>query len=293
MQACPLVSVVIPTFNNKDSLLQCLKSLTVSSYKNIEIIVVDNGSTDGTSEAVKQYFPEVKLITLNENTGVTGGRNTGAKVAKGEFILFLDHDMVADKEMIKILVEIMQKNANIGISGPVIYYYDEPEKIWAAGTSINMLTGKISFNNVMSSDEYFEVQVMPAAIMVRRDVLRRVGLFDDTFFATYEDTDLCFRIRKAGYKVVCVPKAKSWHKLPSTEELQDLRLLNRAFFIARNRIIFMRKHAKAWQFAVFLTFFVPIYAIYYMFLALRRFQLKSIIKYWEGILAGLRYMMRS
>ncbi|MEM3549403.1 MAG: glycosyltransferase family 2 protein, partial [Thermofilum sp.] len=201
MSTHPLVSVIIPTFNRRNDLLHCLRSLTESSYKNMEIIVVDNGSTDDTSEAVKRHYPNVRLIDLDKNTGVTGGRNAGARVAKGDFILFLDHDMVVDKEMVGTLISFMLNDENIGAIGPVIYYFNEPTKIWAAGTSINILTGKVSFNTRETNEAYFEVQVLPAAIMVRREILQKIGLFDETFFAVYEDTDFCFRIREAGYKV--------------------------------------------------------------------------------------------
>ena len=288
----PLVSAVVPTLNRKDDLLHCIESVIDSSYENIEIIVVDNASTDGTGEAVRQLYPNVKLVRLGENTGVTGGRNVGARMAKGEFILFLDHDMIVDKELVKNLVNAL-KSKSVGAAGSIIYYFDEPKKIWAAGTSINMLTGKISFNNIVIDDRaYAEVQVLPAAIMVRREVLEKVGLFDGIFFAVYEDTDFCFRVKEAGYKVVCVPNAKAWHKVPVDEKLQELHVLSRSYYIARNRIIFMKKHASRKNLIIFLTFFVPIYVAYYTWRSLRRWKFRYGMDYWKGVLDGIREILK-
>ncbi|MEM3828974.1 MAG: glycosyltransferase family 2 protein [Conexivisphaerales archaeon] len=287
MSTHPLVSVIIPTFNRRNDLLHCLRSLTESSYKNMEIIVVDNGSTDDTSEAVKRHYPNVRLIDLDKNTGVTGGRNAGARVAKGDFILFLDHDMVVDKEMVGTLISFMLNDENIGAIGPVIYYFNEPTKIWAAGTSINILTGKVSFNTRETNEAYFEVQVLPAAIMVRREILQKIGLFDETFFAVYEDTDFCFRIREAGYKVMCVLRAKAWHKTPLDKKLRELHLLSRSYYIARNKIMFMKKHAKLLNFMIFLVIFIPVFAFYYTLISLKYFDINAIKEYYKGLFDGL------
>jgi GT2 family glycosyltransferase len=137
-----LVSVIIPTFNRKDDLLSCLNSLKNSTYPNLETIVVDNASTDGTYDAVKQIFPNVKMVRSEKNLGVTGGRNRGAIESRGDYLLFLDHDMIVDRRMIEELLKTLKTDPKIGVAGPVVYYYDEPSKVWAAGTSINMLTGK-------------------------------------------------------------------------------------------------------------------------------------------------------
>jgi len=268
-----------------------LNALAKSSYENLEIIVVDNASTDGTYDAVKQKFPNVKLIRNKWNMGVTGGRNRGAKEAKGDCILFLDHDMIVNKEMVEELVKGLEADSRIGIVGSIIFYYDEPNRIWAAGTSIDMLTGKIGFNAFKPNNEPFDVQVLPAAFMVRKEVIEKVGLFDDAIFAVYEDTDFCFRIREAGYRAVCVPKAKAWHKFPADQEKQTLHILSRSYYIARNRIIFMKKHAKPMQFTIFLLLFVPVYAAYYTWLSLRRWKFVFIKEYWRGLLDGLKSVL--
>lgn len=252
--------------------------------------MIDNGSTDGTGDAIKRLFPEVKLIKSKRNLGVTGGRNLGVKYSSGEYIFFVDHDTVVDKYAVSELLSVMENTPKIGAAGPIVYYYHEPKKISAFGTSIDLLTGKVSFNFTgLTQDcqlkKIIQVQVIPVAIFVRREVLDKVGMFDDVFFAVYEDTDFCFRIRKAGYRTVCVSTAKVWHKISSDLYDQTIAVLNRAYYVARNKILFMRKHSK--YFPAFILIFLPIYLIHFSLMSIifrRSDWLKNYIK---GLIAGL------
>lgn len=292
----PKVSIVIPTYNRRKDVLECLRSLQKLRYPNYEIIVVDNGSTDGTGDAIERLFPEVKPVTSNRNLGVTGGRNLGAKHSSGEYIFFLDHDTTVDRNALNELMSVMQSDPNIGIVGPAIYYYNDPKRVWALGTSINMLTAKVSFNQGGKIDngqfvKAIKVQVLPTALLVKREVIDKVGLFDDIFFAVYEDTDFCFRVKEARYKVSCVSTAKVWHKVSLNEREQLLGVLRRAYYVARNRVIFMKKHSPKVNFIIFLTFFMPVYTIYYTLLALKYFQPRYAVNYWRGVLVGLKYVV--
>jgi GT2 family glycosyltransferase len=289
--AAPKISIVIPTYNRKRDLLECLDSVQKLNYPSYETIVVDNGSTDQTAEAVRRHFPNVKLIVSDVNLGVTGGRNLGARNSNGEYIFFLDHDTVVDGNALSELVTVIENDYEIGIAGPVIYYYEQPKRIWAAGTSINLLTGKISFNKAGEVDagllnQIIEVQVLPTAFLVKREVVAKIGLFDDVYFAVYEDTDFCFRARGAGYKVVCVPTAKAWHKVPLDPREQVIGVLRRAYYVARNRIIFMRKHLKPLNFVFFFLVFVPVYALYYTFQSVKFGKLNFALNYWRGVWKG-------
>ena len=260
-------------------------------YPNYEIIVVDNGSTDGTGDSIERLFHEVKLVKSNRNLGVTGGRNLGAKHSSGEYIFFLDHDTIVDKNTLNELMGVMQSDPNIGVAGPAIYYYNGPKRVWALGTSINMLTGRVSFNHEGKTDngqfvKAIEVQVLPTAILVKREVIDKVGLFDDVFFAVYEDTDFCFRVKEAGYKVLCVSTARVWHKVPLNEREQTLGVLRRAYYVAKNRIIFMRKHAKPLNFLAFILIFQSIYAAYYTVKSLQYKRVDYLREFWRGIISG-------
>jgi hypothetical protein len=291
----PRISIVIPTYNKRKDVLECLHSLRKLYYPNYEIIVVDNGSTDGTSNAIERLFPEVKLVKSRSNLGVTGGRNLGAKHSSGEYIFFLDHDTTVNEKILVELMRAMHNNPKIGIVGPAIYYYSDPKRIWALGTSINMLTGRVSFNHEGKIDhgkfvKAMEVQILPAAFLVRKEVINKVGLFDDIFFAVYEDTDFCFRVKEAGYKVLCVPTAKVWHKVSPDERKSIVGVLSRAYLVSRNRIIFMKKHSNS--FLAFIVFFLPVYLIYYSLHAFCLNRIDWLKSFLKGTVSGIAITLK-
>ena len=282
-----LVSVVIPTYNLVNNLLEAIDSIRKQDYSPIEIIVVDNGSTDGTSKKIRESYSEVKLITHKKNLGVTGGRNSGLKEANGKYILFFDHDMIADKEMISELVRVAESDREVGIVTGKIYCWDNKKKIWSAGTDVNLITGQVFFRTGEDKGQYDcieEIQVAPAVILVKKEVIKKIGGFDDVFFANWEDTDFCFRARKAGFKIFYTPKAIAYHKITLDPVESMNRLLSRAYYIARNRIIFMRRHSK--YFRLFLLF-LPIYIAYYTYLSLCFGRIDGIENFLKGTFSGL------
>ena len=291
------VSIVIPTHNRKDDLIECLVSVMSLDYPEYEVIVIDNASTDGTYKVVKKKFPQVKIITNKENSGVTGGRNIGLKNAddRSEYILFLDHDIVFNENLLSELLEVIMSNSKIGIVTPKIYYYSHKNVIWSTGTSINLLSGKVSFNGGNEVDhgqfdEIKDVQVAPAVILVRKEVIEKIGGFDGIYFATYEDTDFCFRARKSGYRVVYVPRAKAYHKIPLDWSESMNRLLSRIYYIGRNRLIFMRKHSK--YFTLFLIF-LPVYFFYYAWFSLWFRKVNEIRNFCKGTMSGLLFAIKN
>ncbi len=288
----PKISVIIPTHNAAAFIEDCLASIFTQTFPPFEVIVVDNASIDETPTLIAQKFPKAKVIRLKKNTGVTGGRNTGIKKTRGEFLFFFDHDMVAEPDMISELVKVAKSNPKIGIVTPKIYYWEDKKRIWAAGTGINLWTGQIVFRGGKDAGQYDkieEVQVAPAAIFVKRKILDKIGGFDDVYFATYEDTDFCFRAKEAGFKIVYAPKAVAYHKIPGDYKSSMERLLSRAYFIGRNRIIFMKRYGK--NFLVFLLF-LPVFAVYYAFLALRFQKLGDFLDFCRGTTEGLILVVR-
>lgn len=283
------ISVVIPTHNSWLTLKDCISSIQKQTLIPYEIIIVDNASSDGTAEKVKSKFPKCRLIKLSKNTGVTGGRNEGMANCslKTNFILFFDHDMIAERRMLEELVETSNLDHQIGIVTPKIYYFDNRKRIWAAGTGINLWTGQILFRGGRDTGQYGipeEVQVAPAVLLVKKIVSDKLKGFDDRYFATYEDTDFCFRAKKIGFKVFYAPKAYAFHKIPSDPRLEARRLLSRAYFIGRNRILFMKDFGK--NFYIFLLF-LPIYLIYYLRLSIINGKLYQWFNLIYGTIVGL------
>lgn len=282
------ISVIIPTYNSWNTLKSCIISMEGQTLKPKEIIVVNNGSSDGTSEKVKSKFPEIKLITLNSNTGVTGGRNTGIKKAnpKLDYLFFFDHDMVAEKNMLRELVKVAESNKDIGIVTPKIYYFGNRKRIWSAGTGINLWTGQILFRGGEDKGQYEteeEVQVAPAALLVKKETIKKIKEFDDKYFATYEDTDFCFRAREKGFKTFYAPKAVAFHIL-SWDPKDDVdRVLSRSYWVGRNRVIFMKRFGK--NFSIFLIF-LPIYCGYYLFKAMENKKMNKWFNFMKGTFIG-------
>jgi len=284
------VVAIVPTYNSWGTLEPCLKSLQRQTFKLKDVVVVDNGSTDGTSQKVRKQFPGVTLVTLRENTGVTGGRNKGIEIArklKPDFFLVFDHDMVAASQMTSELLIPFFDKGEVGITTPKIYYWDNKNIIWAAGTDVNLWTGQTIFRGGKDNGQFEiaqEVAVAPAVLLVKGEVLEKVSGFDEKYFATYEDTDFCFRTKKAGFLTFYTPKAIAYHKIPYDSQVAMRRLLERTYYIGRNRVLFMKKFAKSYP---FFLLFIPIYLLYYLCISLKYSRPKAIPALIRGTFSGL------
>lgn len=290
----PKISVVVPTFNLRDAFLQCLESITKQDYPSsaVEIIVVDNASTDGTSEAVTKAFPQVTLIKNSTNLGVTGGVNTGLRQATGDYIWFVDHDNIFLPNMLSEMVLLAESDQSIGIVVPKIYYWEEKNIIWAAGAGMNMLIGMNTSRQGVDIGQYEkieEVQIAPANFLVRRAVIDKIGFYDDIFYISYEDSDFSFRTKEAGFKVMYTPKAICYHMIPFLDKKSGKkRWLGRAYWTARNKIIFMRKHSS--HFGIF-VFLYPIWFSIYTYQAIRYGNLGNLWSFYRGIASGFRWVI--
>lgn len=283
------VSVVIPTFNSLPTLIKCIESVLRQTKKPLEIIVVDNNSKDQTYQIIRERFPIVKIFRLSKNYGVTGGRNYGYyKVSKSaNFVLFFDHDMVADRNMLKNMLQVAVKDGRIGIVTPKIFYLSDKNVVWSAGTDINLWTGQVLFRggrDLGQFDKDEEVGVAPACLLVRKELLDSGIRFESKYFATFEDTDFCFRAKDKGYLTYYSAQAKAYHDIFMDKDKEAYRLLSRAYYVARNRILFMRDFGK-----ITFWFFVPLYAFYYFRLAFRYKKLKSWFSYLKGVFDGIFY----
>jgi len=299
----PLVSVVIPTHDRKEMLVRLIKSIKKSTYKNLEIIVVDDASSDGTYEYIKKKSLGVKIFRNKNNLLLAASRNVGIKKSIGKYVFLIDDDNVIDKSCISCLVEIMEKDRKIGIIGPIVYYYSNPRRIWCAGVRRNKIT---SLTKIIERDKFNRGQLeelissedFPNAFMIRRDVVKKVGLFDEKLFSIhYDEADFGERVRKADFKIVCYTKAEIWHDIPLPEKVEDKsRLFHvhndyRAYSTAKNRIIFHKKYYKGWKFCIFILFFNWLFSFYYLKIILFNNSNKSIadrIKVAKSYIRGIK-----
>lgn len=296
-----LVSIVVVTRNRKDIVLDCLQSVLKMNYPNFEIILVDNGSSDGTSIAVKKEFPQVNIVESQENLGLNGGKNLGQKQAKGDYILFLDSDTIVDENLLKELVKVAENDQRVGIVAPKMYYYHPEDVIWYAGSFINLLTSKtknIGANQIDNGqfDFIYETEFAPTAYLATRQVINILKGHDESLFMAYGDTDYGFRARKAGFKFMFCPKAKLWHKIKKYECKKTIRSLGfnlpmRAYYFARNRVIFMKRHTSKLNFLIFMLLFFPLFPLYFTFKIIVFGGGWQYLKpYWQGVIDSIIYL---
>lgn len=213
------VSIIIVNHNGKHLLKACLESLYKQSFKDIELIVVDNASEDGSVEYVQDSFPDVKLVSLPKNIGFAGANVEGFKYAKGDYILLLNNDIEVDKDCIRNLVHVIEAEYEVGI-GATKMVVNGKEIIDSVGDGFSTTLrgfkrGEGRSSRLYNSEEYVFGACAGAAIY-RRTMLEDIGFLDEDFFLIYEDTDLNLRAQLAGWRVKYVPSAIVYHKVRST-----------------------------------------------------------------------------
>lgn len=213
--------VVICNYNKKDYLLKNIESLNEQTFKNFDICVVDNASSDGSAEAVEARCPEVKIIRNKKNLGGSGGFNTGMRYAvdrKYKFIMLLDNDVIVDMNTIKQLYDDMSVNDDIGIMGAKILKMDQPNIIQEFAPTINYHTMTFELNHGGEPDDrelphFAECDYVPAcALVIRSELILRIGYMPEENFIYYDDIEWGIRCWRAGYRVVANSKALVWHK---------------------------------------------------------------------------------
>lgn len=306
-----LVSIVIPTYNRFEELNQLIDSLlSINQYKNIEIIVVDNNSSDTRyANLLDKYrgisIPIKKIINLEVGT-LSRSRNLGIKSSQGEYIFFIDDDNIIEKDTIERLIATLQNDKAIGIISPVAFYENNREVILDAGAKRNLLNSFTInlFLNENKDDlpsQAFYVSEISNAFMIKREVFLKIGLFDQVIFPIdLDEADLCLRAREAGFKIAIEPKTSIYHKVVKINSLAITSLRFRreknAFYMGRNRILFQRRHLNMVGYFVYLLLYFPIFSLLYIFSSLlpqpeANFgqRLIYIIKFLEGIGKGLIY----
>lgn len=220
MQDFPLVSVVILNYNGLEYLgevlKKCLDSVINSNYPNLEIIFVDNGSTDGSVNFVVKNYPGIRIIKNKCNLGFSEGFNTGIRASKGKYIALLSNDMTVDPNWLNPIVTIMEKDKKIGLAGFKRLVLGNKNIIDGIGGNL-YLCGRIKhIGREIDRGQYDspreDLDYIGGAMVLRKEVLKKTGLFDPNFFIFSEDIDLCYRIRKKGYKVVYIPDSIIYHK---------------------------------------------------------------------------------
>lgn len=224
----PPVSILIVNWNSKENLVDCFESLFKISYSNFEVIMVDNGSVDDSVKYTEERYPQVKIIKSKKNLGFAGGNNSGLKYCKGKYILFLNNDTIVTKSFLDDLVGFIEKDENIAVVQPTILFHrpNTPmhEKINSVGSFIlksgflyHLDYGK-AYKESKYKESYEIFTAYGACFLARRNVVEEVGLFDEDYFAYFEETDFSHRVWLNGHKIFIYTKPFIYHKGGKTAE---------------------------------------------------------------------------
>ncbi len=243
----PQVTAVILNTNRKEDTLACLESLECNTYPRLSMMVLDNASTDGSVEAIRERFPKVEILSIEDNKGYAGNNNVGIQAAidrGADWVFILNEDTVVDPVAISKLVEFGETNPKAGMLGPLVLHYSDPEVIQSAGGRMDRWRESYHLGeNELDHGQYKEPQlaewVSGCAILVRRQLIEQAGMLDERFYYYWEETEWCLRARKHGWQIYMVPVAKVWHKGVQIDYKPGPSV---TYYKTRNHLLLQAKH---------------------------------------------------
>jgi len=245
----PLVFVIVLNWNGQDDTLECLRSLQKLNYSNFEILVVDNGSTDGSEEVIRSSFPSVRVIQTGRNLGYGGGNNVGIRFALShgaDYIWLLNNDTTVAPQALTSLVETAKADPKIAFVGSKIYFYDRPDVIWCVGGTIDLAAGGCTDHPGMHQEDKGQFNkisdvgyVSGCSLLADRAAIKAIGLLPEEYFLYFEETDWNLAAQRKGYRTVLAPASHVWHKYEESGDYKDRFI----YYSFRNRIHIVRKFA--------------------------------------------------
>lgn len=292
------VAIIILNWNSPGVTIDCLRSLLSIEYQNYIIYLVDNGSVDGSINLIKEEIVTDKLrcVELKSNFGFTGGNNIGVAIATKEcdpdYFLLLNNDTIVDKKFLTFLVESFVQNGELGVVVPKIFFYgDQKEYIYYAGGYINLISGLGEhYHWKRKDDPSTEISreisfANGCSMLIKKEVIKQIKLFDDSFFANIEDVDFSYRVTKAGYKIFYNPLAFLWHREGYTSK-KNMGHWFRIYLTTRNVILFQRKRFSFFGFVLFAAYFSFRWVLYMTLKLLFSKDFISIKSIYYGIVDG-------
>jgi len=281
------IYAVILTYNHYKDTKECLETLFHSDYKDLKVVIADNGSSDNTPELIRRDFPMVHVIENRQNLGVPAGYNIGFQYALtngADYILMLNNDTAIPPDMVTKLVDVAEKDQNTGIVMPKVLFYGSKDQVWSSGGRYRAFPPAILMTDkrYTSDDSVRLVEYAPSCgLLIHRRAFERAGLFDPGYFFLFDDWDFSERVRAHGLNIWYTPSTFMWHKISKTTKGPRSPLFweTSGASIAR----FYRRHGRP----VWLS--LPLHIGYVM---LREFLWKRnwqyLPDYWRGVIAGLQ-----
>ena len=240
------VTIITVNYNHSGATCEMLESLYACDYPELEVFVVDNASPSDHPEIIKEKFPSVKFIQSKVNLGFAGGNNLALRQSTGDYIYLVNNDTIIPRGNLERLVEVLDSDPSIGVVSPKIKFYSSPQTIQFAGytdmsryTFRNICIGYGEQDNGQHDVMRDTAFAHGAAMMLKREVIDRIGVMNEEYFLYYEELDWCARIRKAGYRIVYVPDTHILHKESlATGKSSPLQ----TYYLNRNRTLFIRRN---------------------------------------------------
>jgi len=286
----PKIAIVVLNLNGKEVLDECLNSIERLDYPDYTVIVVDNNSSDGSQEFIGAAFPAVRLIQNTQNEGVPEGQNIGIRAALqsgANYVFTINNDTVLDRDVLKELSNTLRQDKTIGAAGPLLCSMKDTTTIDYGCGNISWKTGNVVRSRVGETEVLTKIADVDYVSFFFADpkVLESVGLFNKNYFAYWEDADLSFRLKKAGYRVVCVSTARVWHEQSYTARRMS------GFYeyhYTRNRFWFWKTYATKKQWISFLlSFFLFTFWLQSAVILVRKRDHKAFISQCKGVFDGI------
>lgn len=290
------VVIIILNYNKKINIIECLDSIFKMDYKNYKVVVVDNGSSDGSVEAIKSKYPNIHLIESKINLGAAGGRNLAIKYTREklnyDFILFLDNDIIIDKSALSEMIRSFDSKENIGIVTPKCYQMNLSKAIgYAGGLYVNLFTGSIrdigsGEKDVGQFDRSIFVSACGGLFLIRNNVMNLIGQFDERFNPYgWEDVDYSLRVREHGFKIFYNHKAIVYHK--GGKRQRDKISPEYEFSKAKNYFYLLQKHANIFQ-LIIIGSILPVKVLLIMIKEISRGEYRILLSQLRGILSSFK-----
>jgi len=289
LKETPLISVVTLNWNTTAVTGEFLRSVNACcTYANLEMIVVDNNSTEDPTGALLDIYPTANVIRNEANLGFSGGNNVGIRAAKGDYLFIVNNDTEFTPGLLEGLMAVFEQYPDAGVVSPKFHYYFHKGTIEYAGyAAVNVFTGRNGMIGCRETDngQYNEVKVTSyahgGAMMVSRQVIEKAGLMPEHFFLYYEEFDWCEQIKRKGYKVYYQPASLIYHKESmTTGKSSPLK----TYYQTRNRILFMRRNVSRLQLAIFLGYFICFTIPKNTVSFFLKGQKEHLLSFWKGIL---------
>ena len=253
-----MVAIIVVNWNGRNDTLECLESLHKVDAADLMVIVVDNGSIDGSVEAIRSAHPWVELVALPENRRFAGGNNAGIAhaLARGAaYVLLLNNDTIVAPDFVTHMLSRFARDPRSGMVTPKIYYADTPDLLWFTGGEISFWKGLLTHTGIREIDtgQYDIPREIDYAtgccLLTSREVIENTGTLDESFYMYTEDADWSMRVRKAGYRILYEPRARIWHKISvsSGGHLSSYKLRHKAF----SNLRFFARHARWYHWLTF------------------------------------------